>query len=73
MVNFFPALFQMTAIDNALAITEQNLSAVSCDQVLRDLNAFWARRDADNIVLDLSGLNFADPCGMGMLCLIGRH
>lgn len=63
----------MNAIDNTLAITEQNLSAVSCDQVLRDLNAFWARRDADNIVLDLSGMNFADPYGMGMLCLIGRH
>ncbi len=58
---------------NTLAITEPNLSAVSCDHVLRDLNAFWSRRNADNIVLDLSKLSFADPYGMGMLCLIGRY
>ena len=59
--------------DNTLAIAEQNLSAVSCDNVLRDLGAFSSQRDEDNIVLDLSKLGFVDPYGMGMLCLIGRH
>ena len=59
--------------NNTLAIAEQNLSAVSCDNVLRDLGAFWSQRDKDNIVLDLSQLGFVDPYGMGMLCLIGRH
>jgi len=60
-------------MDNALSITEQNLSAVSCDDVLRDLNAFWAQRQRDDIELDLSNLGFVDPYGMGMLCLIGRY
>ncbi|MCY3868267.1 MAG: ATP-binding protein [Gemmatimonadetes bacterium] len=59
--------------NNTLAIAEQNLSAVSCDNVLHNLKAFWAQRDEDNIVLDLSQLGFVDPYGMGMLCLIGRH
>ena len=59
--------------DNTLAIAEQNLSAVSCDNVLRDLGAFSSQRDEDNIVLDLSKLGFVDPYGMGMLCLIGRY
>ncbi len=59
--------------NNTLAIAEQNLSAVSCDNVLRDLGAFASQRDEDNIVLDLSKLGFVDPYGMGMLCLIGRH
>ena len=59
--------------NNTLAIAEQNLSAVSCDNVLRDLEAFWSRRDEDNIVLDLSHLGFVDPYGMGILCLIGRY
>ena len=59
--------------NNTLAIAEQNLSAVSCDKVLRDLDTFWSRRDEDNIVLDLSNLGFVDPYGMGILCLIGRY
>jgi hypothetical protein len=59
--------------NNTLRLTEQNLSAVSCDDVLKDLEAFWTQRKEDNIVLDLSGLGFVDPYGMGMLCLIGRH
>ena len=59
--------------ENILAITERNLSAVSCDDVLRDLDGFMARRQEDNIVLDLSRLGFVDPLGMAMLCLIGRH
>ncbi len=59
--------------NNTLEIAEQNLSAVSCDNVLRNLGAFWSQRDEDNIVLDLSNLGFVDPYGMGILCLIGRH
>ena len=59
--------------NNTLAIAEQNLSAVSCDNVLRNLETFSSQRDEDNIVLDLSQLGFVDPYGMGMLCLIGRH
>jgi anti-sigma regulatory factor (Ser/Thr protein kinase) len=60
-------------LDNTLAITENNLSAVSCDAVMRDLDAFMQKRREDNIVLDLSQLGFVDPYGMGILCLIGRH
>jgi signal transduction histidine kinase len=58
--------------DNVFAISESNLSAVSCDRVLGDLEVFLQRRTEDNIVLDLSGLGFVDPYGMGMLCLIGQ-
>ena len=57
--------------ENTLVITENNLSAVSCDDVMRDLDVFMQRRREDNIVLDLSQLGFVDPYGMGMLCLIG--
>lgn len=60
-------------MDNRLAVTENNLSAVSCDDVLRTVDAFVQQRLKDNIVLDLSGLGFVDPYGMGMLCLLGRH
>lgn len=60
-------------MNNTLKITENNLSAVSCDDVLKGLDAFWAQRKDDNIVLDLSELGFVDPYGMAMLCLIGRH
>jgi len=60
-------------LNNALAITENNLSAVSCDAVLHAVDAFVRHRSEDNIVLDLSRLGFVDPYGMGMLCLIGRH
>ena len=59
--------------NNVLNITEDNLSAVSCDDVLRDLDVFRSQREEDNIVLDLSELGFVDPFGMAMLCLIGRH
>ena len=59
--------------ENTLVITENNLSAVSCDDVMRDLDVFMQRRREDNIVLDLSQLGFVDPYGMGILCLIGRH
>jgi hypothetical protein len=63
----------VTGSDNTFAIREKNLSAVSCDAVLADLNAFADRRKEDNIVLDLSGLGFVDPYGMGMLSLLGRY
>ncbi len=51
----------------------ENLSAISCDGVLRQFAQFVEGRRQDNIVLDLSGLTFVDPYGMGMLCLIARH
>ena len=54
-------------------VTGENLSAISCDAVLRRFAQFAAGRRQDNIVLDLSGLTFVDPYGMGMLCLIARH
>ncbi len=59
--------------DNTFSIRQDNLSAVSCDEVLADLNAFMERRSEDNIVLDLSELGFVDPYGMGVLCLLGRY
>lgn len=61
-----------TTPQNVLAITETNLSAVSCDGIFSDLNSFVARRKEDDIVLDLSRLGFVDPYGMGALCLVGR-
>ena len=54
-------------------VTGENLSAISCDAVLRQFAQFVEGRPQDNIVLDLSGLTFVDPYGMGMLCLIARH
>ncbi len=54
-------------------VTGENLSAISCDAVLRQFAQFVEGRRQDNIVLDLSGLTFVDPYGMGMLCLIARH
>ncbi len=60
------------AADNVFPIGEANLSAVSCDGVLAELEAFLQRRTEDNIVLDLSHLGFVDPYGMGVLCLIGQ-
>ena len=64
----------MAAIsEGCFSITETNLSATSCDGVLGDLNRFVAQRQEDNIVLDLSGLGFVDPYGMGTLCLAGRY
>lgn len=63
----------MAGSDNTFAIRENNLSAVSCDAVLANLNAFTGRRAEDNIVLDLSELGFVDPYGMGVLCLLGRY
>ncbi|MDA0746298.1 MAG: ATP-binding protein [bacterium] len=58
--------------ENTFSIRENNLSAVSGDAVLAELNDFVQRRTQDGIVLDLSGLGFVDPYGMGLLCLIGR-
>ena len=54
-------------------VTGENLSAISCDTVLWQFTQFVEERRQDNIVLDLSGLTFVDPYGMGMLCLIARH
>ena len=62
-----------TPSDGVFAVSESNLSASSCDAVLGSLGDFLARREGDDIVLDLSRLGFVDPYGMGLLCLIGRH
>lgn len=61
------------AADNVFGIRESNLSAVSCDNVLKDLSTFVDRQIEGDAVLDLSKLGFVDPYGMAMLCLIGRR
>ncbi len=60
-------------LNNQLTVTENNLSAVSCDNMLQMVDMFTQKRVEDNIVLDLSELGFVDPYGMGILCLMGRH
>ena len=65
--------------DQIFKVRGGNLSAVSCDSVLRQFAEFAAhgRKDqngrGDHIGLDLSELTFVDPYGMGMLCLIARY
>jgi len=55
-----------------LAITERNLSAVSGDAVLGELDRLLSEGTGDRVTLDLSGLGFVDPYGMALLTLIGR-
>ena len=59
--------------NHILKVEAESLSAVTCDAVLRQFARFSRGGRKDSVVLDLSGVTFVDPYGMGMICLIARH
>ncbi len=57
-----------------LKIRDSKLSAKSFDRVLKDLNASMRNgNDRHKVIVDLANVDFIDPYGMGMLCLLGRY
>jgi hypothetical protein len=53
---------------------QHELSAMSCDDLFQDLAIFLTgERDGYEAVIDLGGVEFIDPYGLGVICLIGRY
>lgn len=47
---------------------------MSCDDLFRDLSLFLtAERDGQEAIIDLGGVEFIDPYGLGVICLLGRY
>ena len=65
------------SIDEQSAVfrpAQRELSAMSCDGLFHDLALFLTEgKDGREAIIDLGEVEFIDPYGLGVICLIGRY